>query len=147
MDEKKIEGLYLSVLNQIEKKMGKRGTTYMDELLKMGRSMFPNNFKGVYSADEIPDIQEGDYVIANLDKHNQAGSHWIGITRIGNRYYYYDSFGRRINKIMPGLSGRGKVIGDTKDKEQRVDETNCGQRCLSWLWILHNYGIKEALLI
>ena len=34
-----------------------------------------------------------------------------------------------------------------RDAEQGADQTNCGARCIAWLLVCKNYGIKTAILI
>lgn len=128
--------IYDNVLGVIQKWMGK-GTTYSSELLNAGRDMFSDKFKGVFPFDKIPKTKKG-YMIINLDDSDEPGSHWIA--KADNMLY--DSFGRDFSKYVKGA----KKSSD-KDSEQSVVESNCGQRCLAWLYIFDKFGPKAALSI
>jgi hypothetical protein len=62
---------------------------------------------------------------------------------------FYDSFGRRNTEIIPNLkfSGNGRIIDTDRDPEQKILETNCGSRCLSFLCIFDKYGANIAKMI
>lgn len=138
----KMEKIYNRYVRLIEKEMRKRGTTYADDLEYMGFKLFGRKFKGVFARDKIPHIKKlknGDKLIFNLDKEGLPGSHWCAMVINDDKKYVYDSFGR-------------KVLGDhvkytELDKEQKIREKNCGQRCLAWLLVVKHYGIKNALKV
>ena len=128
--------------------IGKSGSTYLDELDMFGTKMLGNKFHGVYPSDKIPKLTtKQPYCILNLDKSTQSGSHWIGVARTPAYILVYDSFGRKTKRILPALfknSGKLKIVDTEADPEQDILEENCGQRCLSWLILLDNYGLKMA---
>jgi hypothetical protein len=151
MNEEEIEKIYNRILKRIEKNVIRHnGTTLMSELNKIGREVMGIKFKGVFPSDKIPKLNElRPYCILNLDKSSESGSHWIAIVKDKNEIICYDSFGRKAKKIIPSLfySGNGKVINTDLDKEQHILETNCGQRCLSFLIFYDRYGKEKSLMI
>ncbi len=144
--KKQAEKEYRRILNRIEKKYGNNETTNI-QLNKIGKRMFGNKFIGSYPSDKIPVMLPNEYAIVNLDDSSKGGSHWVGLVKSpNNKYsYIYDSFGRSTYKIIPSLvgSGRGIIKETERDAEQDLNgivESNCGQRCLSWLNIYNKYG-------
>ena len=119
---------YNQYLAAIEQHMGDK-TTSEGQLLKVGRLLFGDEFNGVFPADEV-DVKR--YGIANLDTSDEPGSHWVAIVHIDGFYLFYDSFGR-----TPW----------DDDAEQAIEQSNCGQRCLAWLVVVHNCGLEKALTI
>ena len=45
-----------------------------------------------FSKDEIPLIESNKSLIFNLQNSNQAGSHWISLSRKNNNIFIFDSF-------------------------------------------------------
>ena len=150
MTEKGANWLYERIFKRIIVPMVGNETTYQNELDKAGRKVLGTLFKGVYASDKIPMLNDlKPYAILNLDRSDEGGSHWIAIARDKDKTYIYDSFGRKVTKIIPTLyhSGNGRIINTDDDKEQEERETNCGARSLAWLLFFHRYGAKNAILI
>jgi len=151
MKEAEAEQIFKHKTNEIKKMMKKKGVTFMGELNTTGKKLFGIKFRGVFSSDKIPVLNElVPYAIINLDRSDQAGSHWISIakTKDGN-LMCFDSFGRRNTQIIPALkkSGNGKIIDTDYDANQTVKQTDCGMRCLGWLYMFNHYGEEVAELI
>ena len=142
--------LYNHLLKNVLEPFTKNHTTYLNDLLSMGRKLLGNKFKGVYPSDKIPKLNDSSpYAILNLDTSKEQGSHWIAIAKHGKDTYIYDSFGRMDTKIIPNLklSGNGKIINTDNDVEQKIYEINCGARSLAWLLFFDSWGPQYALLI
>lgn len=150
ISEKRIESIYKKLVNQMSKQYGSGETTNL-QLQKLGKKLFGNKFKNVYPSDKIKSLEKGQCCIVNLDDSTKMGSHWTALSRdLNNKLYFYDSFGRSIDKIIPVLKKKfkgEKIHYDTKDKEQDINEDNCGQRCLCWLIIFYDFGGEMALKI
>ena len=102
---------FIKALKLIETKMG-TGITYSTDLInKLGKHLFGIKFKGVYSSDDT--IPKG-YVIVNVDKSNQPGSHWLAICD----NLVYDSFGRKTSKLIPHLT-----LKNYRDAEYDAEQT------------------------
>lgn len=125
----------------------------MSELHGIGKKLFGVKFKGVFPSDRIPKLNDlSPYAILNLDTSEEPGSHWVAIAKHPNKdkTLLYDSFARKGSKIIKSLeySGNGRIIdSDLKDKEQKIEETNCGGRCLAYLVVVEKYGWDAAALI
>ena len=150
MDEKTAHKKYNTILRSVKKLVGGK-TTYLQQLDNAGKDIFGAKFHGVYPSDKIPKLSNRKpYAILNLDKSNQAGSHWIAVAKSGNNIIVYDSFGRKHTNIIPAL-GRGfvggKIIDTDRDVEQDIMATDCGARSLGFLVFFDKYGAKNALLI
>ena len=146
----RVDNINNHILNNIIIPLVGNKTTYQNELDKIGKLLLNNKFSGVYASDNIPKLDSNKkYAILNLDKSNEAGSHWVAVAKHNNNLYIYDSFGRPHTKIIPSLSksGNGKILNTELDKEQEEIETNCGARCLSWLLLFDNWGHKMAQLL
>ena len=147
--EKKAEEIYKNKLKLVETFVGSN-TTWLSDLERLGKRLFGVKFHGVYPSDKIPKLTKSRcYCILNTDKSGEPGSHWVALAKNGSKVLFYDSFGRKGKDIMPTIcqSGNGTLIDTDTDKEQRVLETNCGARCLAWLWVFDDCGSKVASLI
>jgi hypothetical protein len=142
--------LYGKIMNRIVLPLIGNETTYSTDLERAGVKLLGSKFRGVFPSDKIPPLNDlKSYAVLNLDSSNQAGSHWIAVAHDNGKTYVYDSFGRKAVKIIPSLfhSGNGRIINTDPDAEQKIKETNCGARCITWLLFFDRYGAKKALLI
>jgi hypothetical protein len=135
--------LYNHTLHELEKELGSEDT-YSNDLESTGKRMFKSKFVGVFPADQIPDLAEGQYAIINLDFSDQPGSHWTAISMQNGGKVFYDSFGRNHKRILPSL---GRAIDTESDAEQVKSENNCGPRSLAFLMVLDKMGLQAALTI
>jgi hypothetical protein len=69
--------LYLSELNKLPK-----GCTVQSQLTRICRKRFGHMYHGTYGADQIPNLKPNQSAILNLDRSDQAGSHWIAYTEV-----------------------------------------------------------------
>jgi hypothetical protein len=149
MNEKKAEEIYKDILiNTVYPLVGKK-TTYGHDLETVCKKYLGDKFKGVYPSDKLKKLTPTvPYAIYNLDNSNQGGSHWVAVVRHANDIVVYDSFGRKAKDIIPSLTNStGKIINTDDDAEQKVSETDCGARCVCFLFFCELYGVKNALLI
>lgn len=149
MSEKRAVAIYNAILNSVAEPLLTDQSTYSTDLERVGRLLVGSKFVGVFAADKIPSLSNGEYAIVNLDKTGQAGSHWVALARNGNDTLMYDSFGRHHKKILPmvATSGNGSIINTDKDAEQHISEYNCGARCMAWILLHKHWGPKLAKLI
>jgi hypothetical protein len=140
----KAEAYYDFILKKIAYKMVGKDTTYLDKLNEVGKTLFGKKFIGVFPSNRIPRLKNNQYVILNLDKEGEAGSHWVSVVKHKNKSYLYDSFGRKAKKIIPDLlkSNNGKVINTELDAEQKKIEFDCGARVITSLIIMDLFGIN-----
>ena len=150
MREQEIELVNKRVLKIVEKGIGHNKTTNGAEISQLGKKFLGSSFKGVFTADTIPNLKNGQSIIANLDNSSMPGSHWVSMIRLNNKNYFYDSFGRKGGSIMEHATKklRDSLKEEIKlDSEQGVLEENCGQRSIAWLLIAKHWGITDALLV
>lgn len=141
--------IYNSKLKKVEFQLG-NGTTNSEQLNKVGKQLFKDKYLGTFASDQIPKFtKSGQMAIVNLDNHTQQGSHWIGLYYQDPYLGVYDSFGRDTAKIIPTIYNPKiyKIVDSEYDPEQSVQEDNCGQRSLSWLYTADKLGLKKALEI
>ena len=142
--------IYNKILKHVIEPITGDQSTYLDELLRVGRKMLGIKFKGVYPSDKIPKLNDlSPYAILNLDTSKEPGSHWVAIAKKGDHTYLYDSFGRSDTQIIPNLeySGNGKIINTDNDAEQKVTEMDCGARSIAFLVFFDKWGEDLAMLI
>ena len=146
--------LYNKYVRKYKRIYGVKKTTYSDDLTQIGKSIFGKKFIGVFAVDKVPITNLNDiYAIINVDPQHKSGSHWVGIYKKDKTIYIYDSFGRESLKLLPLFVKRIKAKGykyvdsDRLDKEQSVQERNCGVRNLAWLSVVRDLGIQEAMKI
>ncbi len=134
--DKLINDIYKDYMSILKPYIG-NDTTFSDGLAQKGRKIFGRRFRGVFASDELPRINNKQMYIANLDKHNERGSHWIGVYKHNDLLFIYDSFGRSSKKIFPSIFHRkGSGVVDTEyDSEQHVKEDNCGLRSMVSLYM------------
>lgn len=140
------DAIYKTLLRKVETKMGNE-TTFSNDLFVVAKSLLGNKFQGIFTADKLPLLTKTQpYAIVNLDSSWEEGSHWVALAKSGSKVIFYDSFGRPSKSILPLLKG-GNVINTEDDAEQKIQETNCGQRSLAWLMLFDKYGKKMALQV
>tara|TARA_R110000822_G_scaffold56916_10_gene143557 strand:- start:76 stop:534 length:459 start_codon:yes stop_codon:yes gene_type:complete len=152
MKELKAEEIYNTYLKKVYILIGDQ-TTYLSQLLGVGKKLLKVKFKGVYPSDKIPRLNDlSPYCILNLDKSSQSGSHWVALAKLpypSTDSMIYDSFGRDYKRILPNViySGNGKIKNTDRDVEQKILQTDCGARCLAWLMIFDKHGPNVAKMI
>ncbi len=120
-------------------------TTYANDLRNYAKKEFGRKFRGVFAADKIPKLRNGEMAIINLDTSDMPGSHWVCAVKSNGKVLVYDSFGRETDKILRSIHKNNKNVQDTEnDAEQHKKETNCGLRCIAFLKVFHNHGIEWA---
>jgi hypothetical protein len=92
-----------------------------------------------------------NYAIINVDGRYDPGSHWLSVIfdATKNKYYIYDSFARRLKKLIPkfvSVIGFNYITMNTKS-DQKNSESTCGQRSMAVLLYVAKYGLEPAMLI
>ena len=145
------EKLYKHYLNNFIYPLVGNKTTYLSQLEGAGKKLFGAKFKGVFPSDKIPRLNElASYCILNLDRSTESGSHWIALVRVNDKKsIVYDSFGRNYKKIIPNIdyTGNGRIINSELDSEQKISESDCGARCLSFIMVYDRHGYNMAKYI
>jgi hypothetical protein len=147
-NEARAELIYKHIMKTLIIPLLGNSTTWLSDLDKVGIQLFGRKMRGVFSADRLPPLSASrPYAIINLDKAAEPGSHWVALAYVDGIMHVYDSFGRKTIDILPDLPKMGPVLDSDYDQDQRIIETNCGQRCLSWLVMVDSWGADMAMLI
>ena len=115
--------------------------TDSEQLQKFCAEQFGDKFKGVFAANQVPhDLKElkDGYYIVNTDPFHMPGTHWTAIAD----GLFYDSFDRKSTKLFPYIDL--PTTGKNRVTEQKANESNCGERCVAFLVIYHNFGPGPA---
>jgi hypothetical protein len=148
--------IYDALVSDVEDTIGS-GSTLDETLDNYGKKVIGQQFGGVFPSDRIPDsmARGTKYFIVNKDKHNQPGSHWIGVVVYRKRMFFYDSFGRSVPMLVPelrqfqlqhGLS-LSVPMRAISAPEQQIREENCGARSMAWLILFNRMGFRVARMI
>lgn len=81
-----------------------------------------------------PKPWKNESVIVNLDSKRGTGTHWVAYRKLGNRVYYFDSFG----DLRPPVElikyfGPGIAVEYNYNRKQTFDSVVCGHLCLKFL--------------
>ncbi len=113
------------------------GPTSAKELDAWAEKHVPG-FAGVYARDQLPELSTpGASYVINLDpSYSQNGTHWTcaRVLRDAPNVVFFDPFGIRPPPDVTARAwrvGRGALFSDVA--QQRLDEKNCGPRCLAVL--------------
>ena len=60
----------------------------IDEILQHDK-----NYIRTFSKDDVIIFKNNQSTIINLENSNRNGSHWVSYKRIGNKIFYFDSYG------------------------------------------------------
>ena len=134
MNKRNVQHLYEYTLNEVQKDLGSGITN--DEQLNKYCTFLPK-FRGTHAFDKIPKLKNLESCIANLDKSNQPGSHWVGLYKYKNKTYVFDSFDRKISHF--------KRVDIDKAVMHKPKENDCGQRSFAFLALVASIGLSNTL--
>jgi len=89
-----------------------------------------DKFKGIFDDGNFPTLYENQGLIVN----KPTNQHWIAIANIDGHLHTYDSFGRHTINGDP----LEHTIDIPISIKQKKDQTNCGARSLTALYMLLN---------
>jgi len=107
---------------------------------------------GCFPKDKIPkmfyDENKNDFlkcVIANNEPSTKNGQHWLVLIKgIDGKTYIYDSFFRQSEDKDLGFPKKWIEPYKNPKIEQKILQTNCGSRCISFIKTLDKYGFENA---
>lgn len=106
-------------------------------LENISKKILGKNFLGVFPCDVHPKINNKPefYIIFNLSKHNETGSHFVCLYSNKKNIFYFDSFGEKlkneeINNFVKNQKGK---IKENTVKIQCDQSDFCGFFCLGFL--------------
>lgn len=123
-----ISKLFTHNLNMVKKILGNHTTTKGGDLDNFSRKYLPNQYRGIYMANErLPVLPEDSFIIIN----RPMNQHWISAFNKNGKLYEFDSFAR---KNFIGSGGDKYIDFNTKHDsipDQNGLDTDCGQRVLA----------------
>ena len=100
----------------------------IDEILKNDK-----NYIGTYSKDNVPLLKNNQSTIINLQNSDKSGSHWVSYKKIGNKIFYFDSYGVGfIPDIITKQYPNHKFICNIY-RIQSMDSIQCGRFCILFI--------------
>lgn len=91
--------------------------------------------------DLPPHPLKKECAIMNLDKSENAGTHWVAFAKLDNYVEYYDSYGN-LKPPEELIKYIGPNIFYNYDNDQKHNTYKCGHLCLKFLnafWNLNKY--------
>lgn len=93
-----------------------------------------NCFRGVYSVDRLPrTLKVREFIICNLSKHNESGSHWIVICRSHRKTFeIFNSLGyTNLDELKFYIKFRIRADYEFNSSSfQTPDSVTCGHFCV-----------------
>jgi hypothetical protein len=108
---------------------------------------FLNSFRGTHPGDiKLNNIltHDGDSCILNTKNNGHGGEHWIGLYLLGDNIAFFDSYNRKFNTLNP-LWKNNEWLQKNMKKLQSDYDTDCGQRCISFLMLMDKYQDPELI--
>lgn len=116
-------------------------TTTNIQLLNLGKRIFGDRFKNVYTSDDSIRLNNNECCIVNTDSSTQAGMHWCGLYKYRDHYYVFDSFGRDYHTLSRYFKFK-KWINVEHSRVESFKGSNCGQLSMSFCLIFDRYKRK-----
>ena len=107
-----------------------------------------NTFLGVYPSDLHPNIKNKSTfsLIFNESKHDQEGTHFVGVYANRKRIFLMDSLGLKCENenILEFLKSSKRDIVETKKQIQSFDSIYCGYFSIAFILFMcvHEYPSK-----
>ena len=98
------------------------------------------HFIGCFPIDKIPKLNRKESIIINSDKHDEEGTHWMGLKITSkNVCLYFDSFGEPPNKdITNFLSKYYNKLVYNSTQVQSVFSNKCGEFSMQFVCIVED---------
>lgn len=108
---------------------------FSDELFRIGKSLFGNNFIGVFPLDMLPgSLPKKCRFIVNTQTHNLAGEHWLAVSKDGQSIKVYDPYGFYYPSLLVGYLHRmTNKVTYNRNQYQHENSKLCGEHALLWL--------------
>ena len=88
------------------------------------------NYIGTFSKDNVSILKSNQSTIINLQDSDKKGSHWVSYRKIGNKIFYFDSYGvAYIPDIIKNQYPKHKFICNIY-RIQSMDSNQCGRFCI-----------------
>ena len=98
--------------------------------LKIDEILHDKNYIGTYSKDNAPILKNNESTTINLQNSDRKGSQLVSNKRIGNKIFYFDSYGvAYIPDIIKNKHPKHKFICNIY-RVQSMDSNQCGRFCI-----------------
>ncbi|MGL4759708.1 MAG: hypothetical protein ACRCXZ_10340 [Patescibacteria group bacterium] len=115
-------------------------TTNSIELYDICRDIWPNDFQGIFSADNIILPKEnGVFCIINTQNSNQSGEHWLGLFNDCGNVYIFDTYNRPYKSLNNHFKKYNWIQPNHEIMEAKRDQ-DCGQRVLAFIATCMKFG-------
>ena len=112
---------------------------FINDLLKNKES-----YLNTFSKDEIPLMENNEYLIFNLQNSNEKGSHWISLSRNNKNIFIFASFGiGHIPKNIYNIYKDFNIITNIY-RIQHINSNLCGLFCV--LFCLYKVNNKNKFI-
>ena len=104
-----------------------------------------NDYIGTFPADQMPKkIKNNQCFILNTDSSTSANKcgHWVSFIKLNNKLYYYDSYLRSPAELSKFWKDIKLYPINKTDRDESVNELNCGPRSIAVLIIIKMYGLR-----
>ena len=124
------------------------------ELLEMANKLNISNFRGVICRDEFINLMPSlpnECGIYNFNDTSKPGSHWAAWCRKEDsdnniHCYHFCSYGSDPCKELKDYCDNKDIISHTY-KIQGWDDTNCGEFCILFCYLMNNPNLKYEDII
>lgn len=123
------------------------------DLEKLCQKIIGKHFLGVFPSDIYPtnyNKKNKFYIIFNLSRHFQPGSHFVAISKSEDKVLYFDSLGKKCSNIgiLRFLTSLNQKVEYNTTKIQSNSSILCGFFCLGFLKAMkEKYTMKEYIKI
>lgn len=93
------------------------------------------NIVGVFPADHITKLSDGQGLILNTKPHGHEGQHWIAVYNDGNRVEVFDSLGVFSDKGQIDFYTLSNNLYFNQTSIQCIDSLVCGHYCIFYLFL------------
>ena len=111
------------------------------QLLKLGKMLFGDRFKNVYTSDDSIRLSNNQCCIVNTDSSRQTGMHWISLYKYRDHYFVFDSFGRDVKTLSKYFKFKNWINVEHTRRES-YKQSNCGQLSMTFCLIFDKYKTK-----
>jgi hypothetical protein len=125
------------------------------ELNQLATKLNIPNFRGVICRDEFNSLLpalENETGIYNFNDSSQSGSHWAAYCKRIDKWYHFCSYGsdpcKELKEYATTSVSKATTIKASADimshtyRLQEWDETNCGEWCILFCYLMSNEKLK-----
>ena len=109
-------------------------------------------FKGVYSSDNLPKIDNDCIIICNLSDSIQPGSHFVTICKIGGVLFFLDSLALNVGnenliRFLESEKSKSVEFCYINSPMQSYNSDSCGIYCIFFVLLYHVAANRHSCFI